>query len=240
MRLRVPSLGMLRSVSTKVTPVLLGAVAVNVSTGADKPKPKDEPNKMVCKPSELPLYRPLNQKIDCECHHRKTEPTGPASMLEEGFRAVRIQVQEVSKLVDDQKKQIVDLYEDGKKQTKFIHDYLHQEDNTMPRVGAIAIGGMAGLIFGLRGGFFKRIIYTSIGAGGVASICYPQEAEMYAQHGLVEAKKYATIGYNFVYGVKPGDKQLELPTIPSNLGELKDSVSGLAKSAYEAVFPEKK
>lgn len=233
---------MFRSVSTKATPLLLGAVAVNASAGADKPKSAvaEEPNKMVCRPSELPLYRPLNQKIACECHQRRNESTGPSAMLEEGFRAIRVQVQEASKLVDDQKKQIVDLFEEGKKQTKFINDYLHQEDNTMPRVGAIAIGGLAGLIFGLRGGFFKHVIYTSFGAGGVASICYPQEAEMYAQHGLVEAKKFATIGYNFVYGVKPGDKQLELPTIPSNLGELKDSVSGLAKSAYDAVFSEKK
>uniref|UniRef100_A0A2M4BYX2 MICOS complex subunit n=1 Tax=Anopheles marajoara TaxID=58244 RepID=A0A2M4BYX2_9DIPT len=221
-------------------PFLLGAAAVVSSDQAQKPKPAD--NKMVCKPSELPLYRPLNQKIACECHQRRTDgkSTGPVGAIEEGFRAVRLQVQDASKLVTDQKKQIVNLYEDGKKQTKFIHDYLNQEDNTMPRVGAIAIGGLAGLIFGLRGGFFKRLIYTSIGAGGVASVCYPQEAEMYAQHGLVEAKKFATIGYNFVYGVKPGDKQLELPTIPSNLGELKDSVSGLAKSAYDAVFPEKK
>lgn len=231
---------MIRNASTKVTPILLGAVAVNAS--ADQPKQKTAPNKMVCKPSELPVYRPLNQKIACECQHahKNTKATGATGAIEEGFRAARLQVQEASKLVTDQKKQFVDLYEEGKKQTKFVNDYLHQEDNTMPRVGAIAIGGLAGLIFGLRGGFFKRIIYTSIGAGGVGSVCYPQEAEMYAQHGLVEAKKYATIGYNFVYGVKPGDKQLELPTIPTNLGELKNSVSGLAKSAYEAVFPEKK
>uniref|UniRef100_A0AAG5CV83 MICOS complex subunit n=1 Tax=Anopheles atroparvus TaxID=41427 RepID=A0AAG5CV83_ANOAO len=231
---------MIRNASTKAAPVLLGAVAVGAS--ADQPKQKNEPNKMVCKPSDLPLYRPLNQKIACECQHAHSQKkvTGATGAIEEGFRAVRIQVQETSKLVTDQKKQLADMYEEGKKKTKFVHDYLHQEDNTMPRVGAIAIGGLAGLIFGLRGGFFKRMIYTSIGAGGVASVCYPQEAEMYAQHGLVEAKKFATIGYNFVYGVKPGDKQLELPTIPTNLGELKNSVSGLAKSAYEAVFPEKK
>ncbi|XP_058059108.1 MICOS complex subunit MIC27 [Anopheles bellator] len=228
---------MIRNVSRKAStvPVLLGAAAV---ASADSKKLPATENKLVCKPSDLPMYRPLTQKIACECQHKKEDKTtGP---IEESFRAVRIQMQEASKVVTDQKKQLVNLYEDGKKQTKFIHDYLNQEDNTMPRVGAIAIGGLAGLIFGLRGGFFKRVIYTSIGAGGVASVCYPQEAEMYAQHGLVEAKKYATIGYNFVYGVKPGDKQLELPKIPTNLGDLKDSVSGLAKSAYDAVFPEKK
>ncbi|XP_052866250.1 MICOS complex subunit MIC27 [Anopheles cruzii] len=229
---------MIRNVSRKTMPVLLGATAV---ASSDSKKPPATENKLVCKPSDLPMYRSLTQKIACECQHKKEDKTsGSVGVIEESFRSVRIQVQEASKVVTDQKKQLVTLYEDGKKQTKFVHDYLNQEDNTMPRVGAIAIGGLAGLIFGLRGGFFKRVIYTSIGAGGVASVCYPQEAEMYAQHGLVEAKKYATIGYNFVYGVKPGDKQLELPKIPTNLGDLKDSVSGLAKSAYDAVFPEKK
>lgn len=81
-----------------------------------------------------------------------------------------------------------------------VRDYLNEEDNTLPRAGAIAVGGLAGLIFGLRGGFFKKLIYTSIGAGGVASICYPKEAKVYSEQALVEGKKYATIGYNFIYG----------------------------------------
>lgn len=72
----------------------------------------------------------------------------------------------------------------------------------MPRVGAIAIGGAAGMIFGIRGGFFKKLIYTSIGAGSVAAVCYPKEAKIHTEKALVEAKTYATIGYNFIYGGK--------------------------------------
>ncbi|XP_055640414.1 MICOS complex subunit MIC27 [Toxorhynchites rutilus septentrionalis] len=228
---------MIRSFCSKTAPFVLGAAAVaKVETSNTDKTPKP----IICKPSELPLYRPINQKISYEGEGPKDEtPSKPVQLIEEGIRTVRVQLSEASKLVTDQKKRITDLYDEGKSQTKFVRDYLNEEGNTMPRVGAIAIGGLAGLIFGLRGGFFRRLIYTSIGSGGVASLCYPQEAEMYAQHGLVEAKKYATIGYNFVYGVKPGDKQLELPTIPTSLGELKDSVSGLAKSAYDTVFPKK-
>lgn len=225
-------------------PFVLGAAVVakaSEETGASGKGADNKTKPIICKPSELPLYRPINQKIACECEgHKASTPSKPVQAIEEGFRVVRVQVSEASHLLTDQKKQVVQWYEDGKKQTKFIRDYLNEEDKTMPRVGAVAIGGLAGLIFGLRGGFIRRLLYTSVGAGGVASVCYPQEAEMYAQHGLVEAKKYATIGYNFVYGVKPGDKQLELPTIPTSMGELKDSVSGLAKSAYNAVFPDKK
>ncbi|XP_053695883.1 MICOS complex subunit MIC27 [Sabethes cyaneus] len=232
---------MIRNTCFSTGPILLGALAVKADASDASGTATDAKSKQICKPSELPLYRPANMKIACECEgHKKETSSKPVQAIEEGIRAVRIQVCEASKLVTDQKKQVVEWYEQGKQQTKFIRDYLNKEDNTLPRVGAIAIGGLSGFIFGLRGGFFRKLLYTSIGGGGVASICYPQEAEMYAQHGLVEAKKYATIGYNFVYGVKPGDKQLELPTIPTSLGELKESMSDLAKSAYDAVFPEKK
>lgn len=78
--------------------------------------------------------------------------------------------------------------------------YLQQEDNTTPKYGAIAVGGLAGLIFGLRGGFFKRTIYASAGALGMAALCYPKEAAEYSRIGITEAKRYATIAYNFVNG----------------------------------------
>lgn len=68
------------------------------------------------------------------------------------------------------------------------------------KAGAIAVGGLAGLIMGLRGGFFRRTLFTSIGALGMASICYPKEAAEYSEIALEEGKNYATIGYNFVYG----------------------------------------
>lgn len=35
---------------------------------------------------------------------------------------------------------------------------------------------------------------------GVASICYPKEAEHYWQQALNESRTYATIVYNFAYG----------------------------------------
>lgn len=146
----------------------------------------------------------------------------PVAAIEEGFRAVRESIQSVTGSISDQKGQLSAYYEHAKDQTKcefcikffkqfsktnfsnisVVRDYLNEEDNTLPRAGAIAVGGLAGLIFGLRGGFFKKLIYTSIGAGGVASICYPKEAKIYSEKALVEGKKYATIGYNFVYGGK--------------------------------------
>lgn len=47
-------------------------------------------------------------------------------------------------------------------------DYITDEENVLPRAGAITIGGLAGLIIGARkkGGFFKKVLYTSTGVVG--------------------------------------------------------------------------
>lgn len=81
-------------------------------------------------------------------------------------------------------------------------DYLNEPENSLPRAGAIALGAASGFVIGLRHGFIRRLIYTTIGGGALASICYPKEAEIYAQKGLAEAKTLTTIGVNFVYGGK--------------------------------------
>jgi len=47
-------------------------------------------------------------------------------------------------------------------------DYLLDEENVGARVGAVAVGGLFGLLLGSRrkGKFFKKLVYTSAGAGG--------------------------------------------------------------------------
>lgn len=195
--------------------------------------------------SEILLKNRLNLIlfVFSKCHHavQERKPAAHVAAIEEGFRTIRESVQSVTGSISDQKGHLSGYIEHAKDQTKFVRDYLNQEDNSVPRAGAIAMGGLAGMIFGLRGGFFKKLVYTSVGAGGIASICYPKEAKVYTELALVEGKKYATIGYNFVYGVKPGDaNQKQLPHIPTNLDELKHCVSDLGKSAYDAVFGDKK
>lgn len=81
-----------------------------------------------------------------------------------------------------------------------IYDFLNEPTNGVHRSGAIAVGALAGYIIGLRSGFIRRLIYTSIGGLGVASVCYPKEARVYSQKAIAEAKTYATIVYNFAYG----------------------------------------
>lgn len=79
-------------------------------------------------------------------------------------------------------------------------DYLREENNILPRLGAITIGGLTGYIFALRGGKIKRFVYFTTGAGINAALCYPKEAKESVHY----AKHYGNIGYNFVYGGKGG------------------------------------
>lgn len=96
----------------------------------------------------------------------------------------------------------------------------------MPRVGAIAISSLAGVVLGVRGGFFRKLFYGTITGTSMACICYPREA-----------KKYATITYNFAYGKNPNDaNQKDLPKFPSSFGEVKDQVVNISQKAYDAVF----
>lgn len=111
-----------------------------------------------------------------------------------------------------------------------IRNYLREEDNTLPRVGAIAVGSLAGVVLGVRGGFFRKLFYASITGSAVASVCYPRDAA-----------KYAKVMYNFAWGIKPGDEsQKDLPKFPTTLGEFKDNVVSLSSLAYEAAFGNKK
>lgn len=110
----------------------------------------------------------------------------------------------------------------------FISDYrnyLREEKNTLPRVGAIAVSSLAGVVLGVRGGFFKKLFYASVTGTSMAAVCYPREAKVYAK-----------VAYNFAYGIKPGDTtQKDLPKFPTNLSEMKDNVVSLSTMAYNAV-----
>lgn len=81
-----------------------------------------------------------------------------------------------------------------------IFDYLNEPANGIHRTAAIAVGAFSGYILAIRRGFIRKLLYTSVGGMGVASICYPKQAEHYWQQALVESKSYATIVYNFAYG----------------------------------------
>ncbi|XP_055707207.1 MICOS complex subunit MIC27-like, partial [Phlebotomus papatasi] len=225
--------------------MMFAAVPVSSSGGSgaknEAPKTDKLSSPLICKPSELPLYESLHDKVkkDCGCKHAESSSGSYKSEIEGAIRVVRQEIGEAAKMVSSNRKQLTDAYDKAKDQTIFIRNYLNEEQNTIPRIGAVAIGGLTGFIFGLRGGLIRRLFYGSLGAGAIAAVCYPKEAEKLSHEGLGELKRYSTIAINFAYGVKPGDEQINLPKIPTSLDEVKESLSGLASSTKKAVFPEK-
>ena len=124
------------------------------------------------------------------------------SIVEENIRKVRQTVREIKVTLDKVSHDVSSTFEN----LKFAVDYLQDEANIMPRIGAVGIGGLSGLIFSLRGGILKRLFYTTTGASIVGCICFPKEAKQ----ALNTVEHYGNISYNFIYGVKPGDNKKEI------------------------------
>ncbi|KAK9686673.1 Apolipoprotein O [Popillia japonica] len=169
-----------------------------------------EKNELKCRPSELPIYSPDSPQEVTSTTKTVREP----GAIEKQIGVIRREITSLTKQAKELQYTVENLYHDGKAQCTWLIEYLQEEDNTVPRAGAIAIGGMAGFILGLRGGFFRRLLFTSTGALGMAAICYPNEAAEYSEIAGKEAKRYINIAYNFYRGAKKDDPPLELPSFP--------------------------
>ncbi|XP_049822957.1 MICOS complex subunit MIC27 isoform X2 [Aethina tumida] len=174
-----------------LVPAATAVAAAKDGTNCD-PKPN-----LICKRSQLPIYvDEPEQKQEVVI----TEKDDTIDVIADYVGTVRKTI----KSAVDEVKAYASVGEDAINQTKEnldgLVDFLRKEENTVPRAGAIAIGALAGLILGLRGRWFKRTIYSTAGGLAMAAVCYPKEAAEYSQVGLDEAKKYVTIGYNFVQG----------------------------------------
>ncbi|XP_065162802.1 MICOS complex subunit MIC27 isoform X2 [Atheta coriaria] len=176
-----------------------------------------------CKRTELPLY--TQDKLPTECAPKTKHHVEKSGVIEETIRTIRLNIDSVFNEVKKYEDMTRGHLQEGVDNAQWLVDYLGDEENQAPKAPAIAIGGLTGFIFGLRGGFFKKVIYTSVGALGMAAVCYPKEAREYGGLALDEGHRYATIAYNFAYGVKKGDKPLELPTLPKLPGSVSEVMS---------------
>ncbi|XP_011869917.1 PREDICTED: MICOS complex subunit Mic27 isoform X3 [Vollenhovia emeryi] len=162
------------------------------STSEDRMPRSDEPGvRKLIRPSELPIY-------SFEDDYSKQSPCTecPPSALEQSVSKIRRSIQAAASGYQRYTGVVSDTIDIGFEHSRSLLDYLREESNVMPRMGAIAIGGIAGLVLGLRGRRFKRIVYSSAGALSMAAVCYPKKAE----EGFDMAKHYANVGYNFIYG----------------------------------------
>lgn len=78
-------------------------------------------------------------------------------------------------------------------------EYLRKEDNVSQRVGAISLGTVLGLLFGIRKGFFKKTLYVATGAGAAAAVCYPDEAKEYGGMLVSDVKSILKASYKLFH-----------------------------------------
>lgn len=155
-------------------------------------------------PSDLPFY---SKEEKVEYAMAPQEPTA----LEDGVRMAREAMSEIGKQAGLLVDQVNHVVETGKAHTQGALFQLREEDNLPARVGLIAGAGTAGLMLGLlRGRLIKRVLYTGIGAGVGASVCYPEEAN----EAMVMVEKEGKKAVEMVQALANGGKLSEI-SLPS-------------------------
>jgi len=155
-------------------------------------------------PSDLPFYS-KEEKVEYAM-----VPQEP-SALEDGVRMAREAMSEVGKQAGLLVDQVNHVVETGKAHTQGALFQLREEENLPARIGFIAGTGTAGLMLGLlRGRLIKRVLYTGIGAGIGASVCYPEEAN----EAMATVEKEGKKAVEMVQALANGGKLSEI-TLPS-------------------------
>lgn len=224
----------------------IGAAAVIPIVKAATPLSEElsEPAKPpLMRPSDLPIYEAPHAEY-IEYTQAKTNENRSSyirSALLSPVSAVREQAQVVWEQTESVKNTVADHYHEMTDRTDWIIQYLREEENKDVRYGAVAMGALTGFIFGLRGGIIKRLFYAGLGTTAMGFVCFPEESKELAKQDLGLAKQYINIAYNFLYGVKPGDPQLEVKfpelSFPKDFSEFIDMTFSLASSIKQAVMP---
>ncbi|XP_042225824.1 MICOS complex subunit MIC27-like [Homarus americanus] len=167
------------------------------------------------RPSELPIYEEPEEVLDFEYLGKER------TALEENVGVVRKEIEGVLEATRSVRERTVNIYETGKAHTMALVDmmkdlryseatvdYITDEENMLPRAGAITIGGLAP---GCWGAARKEVLSRKFSTRPLASFLLPLSATPAKLTRSLKVrtenvKDYGTIGYNFVAGVKPQSK----------------------------------
>jgi len=143
-------------------------------------------------------------------------------VVQENVKLVREGVVEGVSMVMQAKEFVNHVVDTGVAHSTAAHYQLLDEDNLPARVGLIAGTGLVGLLVGsLRGRMLKRIVYTMVGTGGGAAVCYPEYAREGGELVYQEGRKNVMVAYNFLAGVEGAPSLPSLSDI-SNMGTSTD------------------
>ncbi|RWS24805.1 MICOS complex subunit MIC27-like isoform X2 [Leptotrombidium deliense] len=121
----------------------------------------------ICKASELPIYGNP---------HPPNDVFRQPGFLEEQIRSVREAVQPNFKFLEGSVQRSKQIVNTAISHTQSTFDTLRDEKNDIAKATAIASGGLFGLLFSIRKGFFKKVFYTTVGVGTISAVCYPKKS----------------------------------------------------------------
>lgn len=121
--------------------------------------------------------------------------------LKANISIVRKQVQEVVGPVGAFEERVKEVYATGKAHSAETYRQILEPENGLMRWGVIGGGALFGYAIGaMRGRFFKKLFYTSLGVASTSAACYPRTAAELTKEAWEESKKLGQIAANFVNG----------------------------------------
>ncbi|RXG60669.1 MICOS complex subunit Mic27 [Armadillidium vulgare] len=223
--------------------LILSLAGLTVATPVEcKSEKRKEKKGNLIRPSQLPLYENPEDLYSFEYIGKEK------SKIEEGVAVARKELQSAYGATSGIRDNVQHYYETGKAHTLTSWSYVRDEENVSAKIGVISAGGLLALLIGgRRKGIIKKLFYTSLGVGGVASLVYPKESKKISQELFNNAGDYSVIAYNFIAGVKPqgenqtpskspqeSQKPKNIPPkteVSMNIGSSVDSFQSLARQA---------
>ncbi|XP_055328527.1 MICOS complex subunit MIC27-like [Paramacrobiotus metropolitanus] len=163
------------------TGILLGASLLSSPVAGRK----DDRVSVMLKVTDLPVYEeqaPVSQQAYF------VEPT-PPSFLEQQISQVRQAVASVLPEGSEKvRERVSDIYATGKAHSQSTLDMLRDDARVLPRALAISAGGLIGFLAAYRRGVFRKLLYTGIGLGAAAAVCYPKASRELASAAYYQTK----------------------------------------------------
>ena len=130
-------------------------------------------------------------------------PKADAGLVQDGFKTVREVTTEGVNMYNEAKESVNHVIETGTAHSSVAYNQLREEENLPARLALISGAGLLGLMVGsLRGRLFKKVLYSTIGAGAGVSFCYPEDAQEAGSVAYEEGRKAVLAGYSLVTGGK--------------------------------------
>jgi len=157
-------------------------VGQSKSQGTEQKKPccGGKKKSKAVKPQELPIYGNPNPPQDIILREE--------GLIERQVREARLAAASNFAFLGEWADRTIQFVDTGVAHTQSTMHWAANEASTPAKAGVIVGTGLVGMLLASRRGIFKKLLYTSLGVAGGASICYPNEAKESVDIGLYIAK----------------------------------------------------